>query len=200
MRLRELVARVQCNNTVGHGFPSRQTRLRSRAENRLQTETRTVSRPRLYACRFPACVRGRFRREPDTLGRPATVQCRNAENSRGKIGLRPLACSRKRRQRAPWVFFFFFCSNDAVAYARKSAIGGPPPTSPGRPYAVVPPFWFLAPRRRRVLTDGEEERPHERQMVAGDQRQRDFPRPTGQSQEGEAVLRRCHRDGGGGDP
>jgi len=38
-----------------------------------------------------------------------------------------------------------------------------------------------------VLTECEEKRPHEREMVARDQCQRDFPRPAGQSQQGKPV-------------
>jgi len=40
-----------------------------------------------------------------------------------------------------------------------------------------------------VLTDGEEERPHQSEMVASDERQHDFPRPTGQSQEVDPTWR-----------
>lgn len=38
-----------------------------------------------------------------------------------------------------------------------------------------------------ALTDGEEERPHQSEMVARDESQHDFPRPTGQSQEGDPM-------------
>lgn len=38
-----------------------------------------------------------------------------------------------------------------------------------------------------ALTNGEEERPHQSEMVARDERQHDFPRPTGQSQEGDPM-------------
>lgn len=40
-----------------------------------------------------------------------------------------------------------------------------------------------------VLTDGEEERPHQSEVVASDESQHDFPRPTGQSQEGDPLWR-----------
>lgn len=39
------------------------------------------------------------------------------------------------------------------------------------------------------LTDGEKERPHQCEMVARDQCQRQFPRPTGQPQESDPVRR-----------
>jgi len=38
-----------------------------------------------------------------------------------------------------------------------------------------------------VLTNGEEKRPHQSEMVASDESQHDFPRPTGQSQEGDPM-------------
>lgn len=34
-----------------------------------------------------------------------------------------------------------------------------------------------------TLTDSEKERPHQSEMIARDEGQHDFPRPTGQSQE-----------------